>query len=114
MLLVAVQLLGLSLYLGRGLSFLVAVTCTWALNRAYTFQEFSSTNRLLEWLRFLGANAVGGSINVGTYIFLVSKSEFVRNHPVIGVAIGSVNGLLVNFCLSKWFAFRQGTRGNVG
>jgi putative flippase GtrA len=103
--------LGADHYTGRIASYLAAATFTWALNRNYTFRAQRGTGLLSEWGRFLAANAVGGVINWATYAILVSFSATVFAHPVIGVAAGSLAGLVVNFTLSRRFVF--GTEAGV-
>lgn len=102
----AIGLLDAGLYGGRVISYLVAATVTWSLNRRYTFRERRRANRFAEWSEFLGANAIGGLINYGTYALLVSTYAVAATHPVIGVAAGSIAGLAVNFCLSRYVVFR--------
>jgi len=103
---VALGVLGANLYSGRVLSYLVAATVTWALNRRYTFSAQRSTQPVSEWGRFLAANAVGGVINYLTYAILVTLVPFAARHPVLGVAAGSLAGLTVNFTLSRTVVFR--------
>jgi len=103
---VVMSQLGAGLYGGRVISYLAAATSTWALNRRYTFRPQRSTNRLGEWGRFLAANAVGGLVNYTTYAVLVTIYASVAAQPVIGVAAGSVAGLVVNFTASRYVVFR--------
>jgi len=103
---IAMRLLGAGLYSGRLLSYLVAATTTWALNRRYTFRELRSENKLAEWGRFLAANAVGGLVNYATYAILVTWVTPVAIYPVLGVAAGSIAGLSVNFLLSRHIVFK--------
>ena len=56
--------------------------------------------------RFLAANAVGGLVNYTTYAVLVTIYASVAAQPVIGVAAGSVAGLVVNFTASRYVVFR--------
>ncbi len=100
-----VLLLGADRYAGRVVSYLAAATFTWALNRNYTFRAERDTKRIREWARFLATNAVGGLINWTTYAVLVAVSPTVFAHPVLGVAAGSLAGLVVNFMLSRRFVF---------
>jgi putative flippase GtrA len=99
-----VAFLGLNLYVGRVVSFLVAATVTWALNRTYTFKHKGA--RGAQWVRFVLANAIGGFANFGVYAAMVSSLPFVHAHPVIAVACGSLAGMCFNFFLSKWLVFR--------
>jgi putative flippase GtrA len=106
----AMTVLGTGLYVGRAISYLVAATTTWALNRRFTFHGQRSSVRIIEWGRFLAANAVGGLVNYGTYAALVATQPTAAAHPVIGVAAGSLAGLALNFMLSRYLVFRGGPR----
>lgn len=100
--------LGSGFYLGRACSYVTAATCTWALNRSWTFRDKSS-RRARQWARFLAANTVGGAANYGIYALIVSHFGGASlGLPVLAVAIGSICGLAVNFLLSKRLVFRGG------
>jgi putative flippase GtrA len=47
----------------------------------------------------------GATINLGMYALLVHMSPLVAREPVIGVAAGSLSGLLVNFWVARVFVF---------
>lgn len=97
--------LGLGLYSGRALSYVIAATTTWALNRAWTFRGQGEGPAFRQWAVFLLVNLVGFACNYGTYAALVAGVAFVAQHPVIGVAAGSLAGLSGNFLLSRRFVF---------
>jgi putative flippase GtrA len=97
--------LGLGLYAGRAVSYVAAATGNWALNRAWTFRGQGQGPAVRQWLVFLAVNLVGFACNYGTYAALVSGVAFIAQHPVIGVAAGSVAGLGGNFLLSRRFVF---------
>jgi putative flippase GtrA len=102
--------LGLGLYSGRAVSYLVAATSTWYGNRRLTFfanRALGARAAAAEWIRFLIANLVGGAVNYATYAGLVSQLPLVRAHPVLGVAAGAIAGLSMNFTLSKFLVFRR-------
>lgn len=100
----AVLLFGDFFYLGRALSFLGAATFTWYLNRRITFQNEAS-DILRQWWRFIVTNSGGGLVNYLTYSLLILAFQFVRDYPVLGVAAGSIAGLIINFNLSRRFVF---------
>jgi len=102
----ALHMLGLNLYEGRLLSFLVAATFTWQLNRKITFRAAAHHPAAKQWLKFVSANAVGGLINLGVYALLVSRLPLAREHPTLAVACGSIAGLLFNFLASRIIVFR--------
>ena len=97
--------LGLGLYSGRAVSYLAAATTTWALNRAWTFRGQGEGPALRQWLVFVAVNLVGFACNYGTYAALVGGVAFVAQHPVLGVAAGSLAGMTGNFLLSRRFVF---------
>jgi putative flippase GtrA len=96
--------LGLGLRWGRVLSYLVAVTATWALNRHFTFGA-SRRRPVVEWARFAITQLAGAAVNLGTYFALVAMSAFIARIPVLGVAAGSIAGLAVNFAVARAFVF---------
>jgi putative flippase GtrA len=100
---------GLGLYAGRVVSYLVAATFTWYGNRRITFVRSHAEGvgpAAAEWLKFLVANLGGGAVNYAIYAALIASFAMVRAYPVLGVAAGSLAGLVVNFTLSKFVVFR--------
>ncbi|MCA0202484.1 MAG: GtrA family protein [Proteobacteria bacterium] len=102
----ATSALGLGLYSGRVFSYLCAATFTWICNRRFTFAG-TAQPAIVQWLRFLGANAIGGAVNYGVYAAVVTLSVLGARFPVLGVAAGSAAGLLFNFAVSKYWVFRR-------
>ena len=109
--------LGLGPYSGRVVSFLAAATTTFFLNRSFTFRRHSPsgthpapTHPMGEWLVYLGLMVIGGLVNYGTYAAAVALSEPVHRFPVIGVALGSVAGMAINFWTSKTMVFERKAR----
>ncbi len=100
---------GAGLLGGRAGSFLAAATTTWALNRRFTFNTHApatgpaATGR--QWLRFLAANGVGGTINFGVYTALVLSTGLCHQQPALAVAAGSLAGLAFNFAASRHWVF---------
>lgn len=109
---VAMRWLRAGPYLGRVFSFLCGATTTWILNRTYTFQGSRPEPLLAQWARFLAANAIGGAVNYATFAVLVSETVTVASQPMIGVAAGSVAGMVFNFMASKKFVFRPAGAGD--
>jgi putative flippase GtrA len=99
-----ISVFGVNLYTGRVISFLVAVTVTWALNRVFTFRHTGA--RAAQWLRFVCVNGLGGAVNFGTYALLVATLSSIRQNPTIAVACGSLVGMGLNFTLMKKVVFR--------
>jgi putative flippase GtrA len=107
-----VRLFGWDPYSGRALSFLAAATTTWALNRRFTFRNQTPRTRLPgQYLRYLLGALTGGSVNYATYAGLVYTSVWVQTYLIVGVAVGSLAGMVVNFAVSKWWVFRRAEGG---
>lgn len=93
-------------YLSRMISFLCAMTATWLFNRRYTFAPRGEP-LWREWLRYSVAMLGGFVVNYAIYAGLVYAVPLVRAWPVIGVAAGSLAGLVVNYASSRWWVFRK-------
>lgn len=94
-------------YWGRLLSFICAVIFTWALNRHFTFESVSDhKNPRRELGQYFMAMIVGGSANYGVYAGLVYFVELVAQWPIIGVGVGSIVGLAINYSLAKNWIFK--------
>ena len=102
----AMSLLGLGLYAGRIVSYLVAATFTWGANRRFTFTQLDVSHPARQWLKFLAANGLGACVNYGIYAALVTFAPIAASYPVIGIAAGSIAGLAFNFNASKRWVFK--------
>jgi len=89
------------------LAFSAAVTCTWLINRHYTFAHRRNGSRLREWLAYVSANSVGGVANNAAYAWAVLCIDWFARYPVLAVALGSLAGLAFNFTASRWLVFRH-------
>jgi putative flippase GtrA len=99
--------LGAGFPLARALSYICSVTSTWWLNRMWTF---ASTDSALfkQWLKFVSANTLGGSLNYGVSVGLVLLfPRLFLAVPVLALIAGSLCGMVVNFILSKRYVFRS-------
>ena len=96
-------------FYGRAVSFFAAVAATWLVNRSITFRERSSgLSRKREFTAYFTLMLAGGAVNYATYSALVLGSGVVRQHLFLGVAAGSLAGMLVNFLTSRYLLFRRG------
>jgi len=96
--------LGLDHYSGRLVSWVVAATFTWAMNRRFTFKD--DRPAVVQWAKYLATASIGGVVNYGVYAGLVAFTPVVAAYPFLGVAAGSISGLAFNFTSSKWLVFR--------
>lgn len=105
-----VQLLafcGVNLYGARVVSFLLAATATWALNRHFTFRLSGTKVDHREWVRYVMTTSLGAFINYGVYVLCLRFWPLTHIWPVLGVAAGSAIALGFNFLASKYLIFKQ-------
>ncbi|NTW52691.1 MAG: GtrA family protein [Chlorobiaceae bacterium] len=97
----------MGVYGARVISFLFAAFATWLFNRAITFRDQKSGHSTIrEFGIYLALMTIGGSVNYGIYALLISRHEIIAQNPVIGVAAGSIAGMLINLLTSRFLLFR--------
>ena len=96
----------LGLYGAGMVSYLVAASWAWALNRGWTFRGRGSGRAHHQWVRYLLMNLLGLVLNRGTYAALVAGVPLCAAQPVFAVAGGAIAGMMVNFTLSRQVVFR--------
>jgi putative flippase GtrA len=96
---------GMGPYAARIPSFLVAATSTWLVGRYWTFADLRGARRGREWRRWIVAMALGGAINYAVYAVAVAGSAAVHAWPVLGVAAGSLAGMVVNYLTARYWVF---------
>lgn len=101
----ALYVLGMNYYGGRIVSYALAATSTWYMNRRFTFADSRNDNRLGEWIRFVVLNLSGGVVNFAIYAVYIRTHAGSTTAPAIGVALGSLAGMLVNFLVSSRLVF---------
>jgi len=93
---------------GRLVSFMSAVVVTWLMNRRWTFKKRSSgLNNANEFFIYLAIMLIGGSVNFGLYAWLVTSFQLFQVNPIIGVAFGSLAGMIINFFSSRYILYRH-------
>jgi putative flippase GtrA len=101
------EVLGLQVHAARVISFVAAVTATWLVNRMYTFRRESQGGLIAEWCRYFLSSLGGGAVNYAAFALALAFIPYVREHLYVGVAIGSLAGMLVNYTLYSRFVFRR-------
>lgn len=97
----------LGLYAGRLASYTSAVAATWWLNRHTTFSDMGSgKSKIREFGIYYLLMSFGGAVNYGCYSLMVSKLFTPGVEPFLGVAIGSLAGLVFNLVSSRYLLFR--------
>lgn len=98
----------LGVYWARLISFIVASITTWFLNRHLSFKhKTSNKSALRELVHYFWMVSLGGMVNYGIYAASLSLISAVAAMPAIGVALGSLSGMLVNFLQLKFLMYRH-------
>ena len=101
-----VTLAGANPFVARVASFLAAATFTWRLNRHFTF-AIGQAARGREWAGYVAAMSLGAAVNYGAFAATLLLMPFALHQPWVGVAVGSVAGLAVNYLTSSRIVFRN-------
>ena len=97
-------------YLARVVSFLAAATATWWLNRRFTFgahQDLTGFAPVLrQYLHYIVSMLAGAALNYGAYALTL---QLVSGEAAgaLGVAVGSVAGLAVNYLSASRLIFKR-------
>jgi putative flippase GtrA len=111
---VAINWMHAGYYLGRVISYLVAATFTWAVNRRFTFRNAAQGPLLKQWASYLVVNSAGAFTNLGVYSLIVGLGPktglipalLLPYLPYFADACGGVCGMVFNYAGSKLFIFR--------
>ena len=99
---------GINLFYARLVSFSIAVTATWYLNRHLTFASGARNEAGREWGRYSVVNGIGALLNMGIFFWLVFTFEPLAEWPIVPLAIAASIALVFNFFASRRIAFRHG------
>jgi putative flippase GtrA len=92
-------------YTARLVSFAVAVTVTWYLNRKYVFAADRTARKHSEYTRYLLVQGIGMLINFLVYSLCIASNELMDRWPVLALAVGSAVALFFNYAGSRMFVF---------
>jgi putative flippase GtrA len=101
---------GLDHYTARAISFTVAVTSTWYLNRRWVFDRQSVKMSGREYATYVIVQIVGAMINLLVFVAAIEFIENLRNIPVIPLAMGAGVALLFNYGASSRFVFDESSQ----
>ena len=102
---VAQQAGGIDHIKARALSFAVAVSSNWMLNRFITFTASPRQNPLLQWTYFGATSLVGFIANFGTYSLLTLNVPYYTYSYNKAFFIGIGIGFIFNYLLARSFVF---------
>lgn len=85
-------------------AFLAALTVTWRFNMTLTFRVRRGWS---SWPPYLVVSVVGFLVNLGIYLAWLHVAGNRGLQNFVGVALGSVCAMGVNYAASRRFVFRQ-------
>lgn len=98
----------LGVYAARAVSFWMAATTTWLINRNISFAGRSASGGLLtEYLRYLGLMLGGGAVNLAVYSLLASTLPQGPLWLMLYVAAGTLVAMTVNYISMSRLLYRQ-------
>ena len=93
-------------YFAGIVSYLVAGSMNWLLNRIWTYRHVPHGKMHRQLVAFLLANSVGLVLNRGAYFSLIYYVPLCRTYLIIPVAVGGLCGMFINFYLSRRLVFK--------
>ena len=97
--------LDLGAYAARAISFTIAVTVTWYLNRRWVFDRGAVPMSRREYSSYVLVQIIGAIINLGIFVLVIQLVPTLTQIPVIPLAIGAGAALLFNFAAASRFVF---------
>jgi putative flippase GtrA len=91
---------------GRFVSFPLAVTATWWLNRRYAFRGTGGGDRRIEYAAYWAIQLAGAVVNFGIYGLCLRIAPALAEFPFVPVAIGGLAAMLFNFAVARTTVYR--------
>lgn len=100
-------------YAGRVVSFIAAASATWQMNRRLAFGDAAAESRRgwRQYLRYLASMLGGALVNYAVYAATLNAIA-AAHAAALGVALGSVAGLAVNFLTARFLIFSRARTPN--
>jgi putative flippase GtrA len=91
-------------------SFVVAATTGWALNRSFTFRAARTSADAGEWIRYLAVAGVGALAHFAVFTAGIALVPWLARHPALAIVPGSLASLCVTYIGSALFVFASARR----
>lgn len=92
-------------YSARAISFTIAVTATWYMNRRWVFERIAVRMSGREYTSYLSVQVIGALINLSVFAAVIEFVPGLATMPVIPLAVGAAVALMFNFGASSRFVF---------
>ena len=91
---------------GRFVSFPLAVTATWYLNRRYAFRGSGHADRRVEYAAYWAIQLAGAAVNFGIFGLCLHLAPMLVAWPFVPVALGGIAAMLFNFTVARSTVYR--------
>lgn len=96
---------GTSPLIARAVSFPLALTLTWAMNRNWTFVTGRHRAPASQYHRYAAVQTAGFAINYGTFAGLVTAGGIWRAQPLLALFVGALLSMIFTYTLSRLHVF---------
>jgi putative flippase GtrA len=105
-----VRELGWGPWEGRFVSFPLAVTSTWLLNRRYAFRGTGHGDRRVEYAAYWAIQLAGATVNFAIFGLCLRWAPALAAWPSVPVALGGIAAMLFNFTVARSTVYRAASR----
>jgi putative flippase GtrA len=91
---------------GRFVSFPLAVTATWYLNRRYAFRGTGGGDQRVEYAAYWAIQLAGAAVNFGIFGLCLHFVPALVAWPFVPVALGGIAAMLFNFTVARSTVYR--------
>jgi putative flippase GtrA len=95
---------------GRFVSFPLAVTATFVLNRRFAFRGTGHDDRRVEYAAYWAIQLAGAAVNFAIFGLCLRLVPALRAYPFVPVAIGGIAAMVFNFAVARLTVYRAGAR----
>lgn len=100
-----IGLAGWTAVAARGVSFPLAVTATWWLNRVWSFRTGRQKPARRQYLSYLAVQLLGLATNFSVFYLLIDDNGWFRAWPLAALAAGAALALILTYTLSRRLVF---------
>lgn len=98
----------LGLMTAKVVSYIIAVTVTWVLNRTFTFQSHDP-KRMQQWLKYAVVYCATGGLHLIVFAYLINRYTIMHDQPIYALFITAAINALINFFVVQRVAFKPAT-----
>ena len=100
--------------LARSISFPLALTLTWAVNRAWTFADRPKLPVGREYVLYAVVQTLGLIVNFSLFAALIRPASPLSTwHPIVALAVGAVVSMVLTYSACRLFVFNAASTADA-